>query len=85
MGDFINCMAQIATIAGVVGGGINFIVIRPLGVMIVQLKDVVQDLQRTIKEAEIARQDMDKRLVRVEESTKSAHHRIDGFEEAIRR
>lgn len=85
MGDFINSMAQIATIAGVVGGGINFIVIRPLGVMIVQLKDVVQDLQRTIKEAEIARQDMDKRLVRVEESTKSAHHRIDGFEEAIRR
>ena len=85
MGDFINCMAQIATIAGVVGGGINFIVIRPRGVMIVQLKDVVQDLQRTIKEAEIARQDMDKRLVRVEESTKSAHHRIDGFEEAIRR
>lgn len=51
MGDFINCIAQIATIAGVVGGGINYIVIRPFGVMIVQLKDVVQDLQRTIKES----------------------------------
>jgi prefoldin subunit 5 len=67
-----------------VGAGINLIVIKPLGSAITALKDTILDLKNAIENTEKARQDMDKRLVRVEESTKSAHHRIDGLEGGLK-
>jgi hypothetical protein len=84
LGDYINNIAQIVIIAGFIGGGINYFIIQPLGSAIAALKETIQDLQKMIREGESARQEMDKRLVRVEESTKSAHHRMDGLEEVIR-
>lgn len=84
MGEYINNAAQIVIIAGFIGGGVNYFIIKPLGSAIDGLKETIQDLRKTIKESECARQEMDKRLVRTEESAKSAHHRIDGLEEVIR-
>ncbi|MBU2702284.1 prefoldin subunit 5 [Sporomusaceae bacterium BoRhaA] len=77
-------LVQLITIAVFVGGGINLIVIKPLGSAITALKETIIDLKNAIEKTEEARQDMDKRLVRVEESTKSAHHRIDGLEEGMK-
>jgi prefoldin subunit 5 len=77
-------LVQLITIAVFVGAGINLIVIKPLGSAITALKDTILDLKNAIENTEKARQDMDKRLVRVEESTKSAHHRIDGIEGGLK-
>jgi prefoldin subunit 5 len=77
-------LAQLITIAGFIGVGINLIVIKPLGNAIMALKETITDLKNAIENTEKARQDMDKRLVRVEESAKSAHYRIDGLEEEIK-
>jgi prefoldin subunit 5 len=80
----LSNLVQLITIAVFVGAGINLIVIKPLGSAITALKDTILDLKNAIENTEKARQDMDKRLVRVEESTKSAHHRIDGLEGGLK-
>lgn len=77
-------LVQILTVAGFIGGGINIIVIKPLGGAIVILKDTIVEFKDTIEKMKDAQQDIDKRLVRVEESTKSAHHRIDGLEDVVK-
>ena len=41
----------------------------------------IKDIRDDVKAVSVRQEDMAERLVKVEESTKSAHHRIDGLEE----
>lgn len=43
-----------------------------------------KEIRDDVKALKIKQEDMAERLVKVEESTKSAHHRIDGIEEQIK-
>ena len=43
-----------------------------------------KEIRDDVKALKIKQEDMAERLVKVEESTKSAHHRIDGMEEKIK-
>ena len=44
----------------------------------------IKDIRDDVKTVSVRQEDMAERLVKVEESTKSAHHRIDGIEEQIK-
>ena len=44
------------------------------------MRALIDEIRRDLRSNEEKRQEMDLRLVAVEESAKSAHHRIDGIE-----
>ena len=45
----------------------------------------ITEVRDDVKAQAVQYADIDKRVTRVEESTKSAHHRIDGIEEKMNR
>ena len=67
-------------LAGLAGTVFYYAVIKPLTGAIADLRDLIRDIREDLQRNEGKRQEMDLRLVAVEESAKSAHHRIDGIE-----
>ena len=67
-------------LAGLAGTIFYYAVIKPLTGAIADLRDLIRDMREDLQRNEGKRQEMDLRLVAVEESAKSAHHRIDGIE-----
>ena len=67
-------------LAGLAGTVFYYAVIKPLTGAIADLRDLIRDMREDLQRNEGKRQEMDLRLVAVEESVKSAHHRIDGVE-----
>ena len=67
-------------LAGLAGTVFYYAVINPLTGAIADLRDLIRDMREDLQRNEGKRQEMDLRLVAVEESAKSAHHRIDGIE-----
>ena len=67
-------------LAGLAGTVFYYAVIKPLTGAIADLRDLIRDMREDLQRNEGKRQEMDLRLVAVEESAKSAHHRIDGIE-----
>lgn len=76
LSEWLTIAVQMTAIMSVIGGVISYIFLQPLNRAIKQLEMLIkntQEQQRLI----------DLRLARVEESTKSAHHRIDGIDHLI--
>lgn len=73
-------VSAIVAVIGVIGIVFYHAVIKPLADAIEDLRQLIKELRCDSQKTEEKRQEMDKRLVAVEESTKSAHHRIDGLE-----
>ena len=67
-------------LAGLAGTIFYYAVLKPLTGAIVGLRELIRDMRDDLQRNEEKRQEMDLRLVAVEESAKSAHHRIDGIE-----
>ena len=67
-------------LAGLAGTVFYYAAIKPLTGAIADLRDLIRDMREDLQRNEGKRQEMDLRLVAVEESAKSAHHRIDGIE-----
>ena len=67
-------------LAGLAGTIFYYAVIKPLTGAIADLRELIHDMREDLQRNEEKRQEMDLRLVAVEESAKSAHHRIDGIE-----
>jgi chromosome segregation ATPase len=53
---------------------------KPLNAAIKELRETIKDLRDDLRNNEEKREAMDRRLVAVEASAKSAHHRIDSLE-----
>lgn len=70
-------------LAGLAGTVFYYAVIKPLTGAIADLRDLIRDMREDLQRNEGKRQEMDLRLVAVEESAKSAHHRIDGIEMGV--
>jgi prefoldin subunit 5 len=77
---WVQVSGAVASILMLFGLLFNFSVIKPLNAAIRSLRDVVDEIKKTMHEMENKRQDMDRRLASVEASTKSAHHRLDAME-----
>ena len=56
------------------------LVMKPLNAAIKELRETIKDLRDDLRNNKEKREAMDRRLVAVEASAKSAHHRIDSLE-----
>lgn len=78
--SMIETAAQIAAIATVIGAAFSYAVLRPLNASIKALKEAVDDMRREMKESNRQRQELEVHLAEVDQSVRSAHHRIDALE-----
>ena len=73
-------IAQIAAIAAVVGAAFSFAVLRPLNNCIKALQKTIDEMRAEMKESGEQRQELEVQLAEVDQSVRSAHHRIDALE-----
>ena len=73
-------IAQIAAIAAVVGAAFSFAVLRPLNASIKALQKAIDEMRAEMKESGKQRQKLEVHLAEVDQSVRSAHHRIDALE-----
>lgn len=73
-------IAQIAAIAAVIGAAFSFAVLRPLNASIKALKETIDEMRAEMKENGKQRQKLEVHLAEVDQSVRSAHHRIDALE-----
>ena len=73
-------IAQIAAIAAVVGAAFSFAVLRPLNASIKDLQKAIDEMRAEMKESGTQRQELEVHLAEVDQSVRSAHHRIDALE-----
>jgi hypothetical protein len=74
--DSIGMIVQMTIIMSFIGSVFSYVFLKPINTSI-------KELNRTLREMQSSQHEMDSRLVRTEESTKSAHHRIDGIEDVL--
>ena len=78
--SMIETAAQIAAIATVIGAAFSYTILRPLNASIKALKEAVDEMRAEMKESREQRQELEVHLAEVDQSVRSAHHRIDALE-----
>ena len=78
--SMIETAAQIAAIAAVIGAAFSYTILRPLNASIKALKEAVDEMRAEMKESNRQRQELEVPLAEVDQSVRSAHHRIDALE-----
>lgn len=81
----LEIAGQLIIVAGFICGCFKYIVINPLQHAIEALGNGVECLNRNLERLQDQQHDLEKRVVALEQSVKSAHHRIDTLEELIRK
>ena len=76
LSEWLTIAVQMTAIMSVIGGVISYIFLQPLN-------QAIKNLQLLITNTQEQQRLNDLRLARVEESTKSAHHRIDGIDDLL--
>lgn len=74
--EWLSVMAQSTIVITFVGGVFSYVVLKPLN-------KSINKLDSSINKLDDKYQAIDVRLVKVEESAKSAHHRIDHIEGSL--
>lgn len=83
--DLISVTAQSTVIVLFFAGVFNYVILTPLNKSIKTLQTTINEINKDAKEREEKRIAMDLRLVKCEESTRTAHHRIDHLENEMER
>lgn len=78
--SIVETAAQIAAIATVIGAAFSYTILRPLNASIKALREAVEEMRAEMKESNKQRQEMEVHLAEVDQSVRSAHHRIDALE-----
>ena len=76
LSEWLTIAVQMTAIMSVIGGVISYIFLQPLN-------QAIKNLQLLITNTQEQQRLIDLRLARVGESTKSAHHRIDGIDDLL--
>lgn len=76
----LEALAQIMAIAAVIGAAFSFAVLRPLNASIKALQETIDEMRAEMKESRKQRQELEVHLAEVDQSVRSAHHRIDALE-----
>ena len=76
----LETIAQITAIAAVIGAAFSFAVLRPLNNAIKALQKTIDEMRAEMKEGRKQRQELEVHLAKVDQSVRSAHHRIDALE-----
>ena len=80
MESWIASTAQTVVILAFASSVFSYVVLVPLNSAIKDLREMIAEIRKEAREREEKRQEMDLRIVKCEESSKSAHHRIDRLE-----
>lgn len=83
LGYAIPMIAVMGALSGVIAFIVRWVIIKPLQGTITTLTKSVEELEKTLSILSAETKDIDRRLTRVEESSKSAHHRVDEHEKRI--
>ena len=76
----LETIAQITAIAAVIGAAFSFAVLRPLNNAIKALQKTIDEMRAEMKESREQRHELEVHLAEVDQSVRSAHHRIDALE-----
>lgn len=77
----VNELVQWITVFSTVFGVFNYAVIRPLKLAIDDLRSMIAEVKKDTEEGRKERHMIEVKLAKVEDSAKSAHHRIDTLEQ----
>ena len=78
--NLFETAAHIAAIATVIGAAFSYSVLRPLNNSIKALQKTIDEMRAEMKESREQRQELEVHLAEVDQSVRSAHHRIDTLE-----
>lgn len=78
--SIVETSAQIAAIATVIGAAFSYTILRPLNASIEALREAVDEMRAEMKESNRQRQELEVHLAEVDQSVRSAHHRINALE-----
>lgn len=81
----LEIAVQLVVITGFICGCFKWIVINPLSRAIEALGKAVSCLNNNLEKLREEQHELAKQIVAVEQSVKSAHHRIDNVEEMVRK
>ena len=84
MGFDLNTAVQTTVILTGICGLCNFVILRPLRQAIEDLRSMIADVKKRADDDRKERHMIEIKLARVEDSAKSAHHRIDTLEQQKR-
>ncbi|MBP2638685.1 MAG: hypothetical protein H6Q72_4592 [Firmicutes bacterium] len=76
----LNITVQLITVIGFASVIVKLLIVKPLQGAIETLQRAIDKMETMLNNLSEEQKGIDKRLVAVEESTKSAHKRIDGME-----
>ena len=80
MEDTIQFLASLSVVLVFLGSVFSYFVLRPLYSAINELRTTIRELREDIKHNEERRHAMEIKLAEVDQSTRSAHHRLDTLE-----
>jgi hypothetical protein len=82
--DLLNNLVAGTVVLSFMGGIFSYVVLKPLNAAIAELKTAIYDLRSSVKANEARWHSLEIKLTQVEQSTKSAHHRLDTLEEEVK-
>lgn len=83
MNNVLNVINNSIPVALFLASLFSYVVLRPIYNILNELKDAIKELRAELKNAEKDRRQMNERIIKLEESIKSAHHRIDELRDKL--
>lgn len=80
-GEILGNAVNLSIVLGFIGGVFSYFVLRPLSNAISELRVMVQELRKDLRDCEERRHMMELRVAEIDQRARSAHHRIDDLVE----
>jgi flagellar motor component MotA len=84
MSDILSNLVAGTIVLGFFGSIFQYVVLKPLNTTISELKLTIYDLRSAVKANEARWHSLEIKLTAVDQSAKSAHHRLDSLEEEVK-
>ena len=84
MSDILSNLVAGTVVLGFMGSIFQYVILKPLNMAIAELKTAIYDLRSSVKANEARWHSLEIKLTEVEQSTKSAHHRLDTLEQEVK-
>lgn len=81
--EIINVMAASTVVLTFVWCIFSFVILKPLNTSITELREAIKELRKDVYDNEARRHDLEIKVAEVDQSAKSAHHRIDTLQEKV--
>ena len=83
MNNVLNVINNSIPVALFLASLFSYVVLRPIYNILNEWKEAIKELRAELKSAEKDRRQMNERIIKLEESIKSAHHRIDELRDKL--